>query len=449
MNTKKNVASANSIREVKDVLSGKAKFKGRREKIFIRVAEANGVIYLDLGDEEGRAVSISRSGWEIINDAPVKFIRPDGLQPLPIPEKEGSIEELRRFLNVDDDSFTLILGWLINFLRIDYPCPVLAIQGEQGSAKSTAVRVIRQIYDPNAAMVRNLPNDLRDLMIAAVNNAILSFDNISFIKANLSDSLCRISTGGSFAVRKLYTDQSESIITALRPIIINGIGDLISRSDLLDRSIIINLSPIKKRISERAFWKDFDKAHPFILGALLNAAVTALKNLESVTEEFAAENAELPRMADFALWASAAEPSFGLSPGEFTDCYDRNIKAIHRTVLDLDLIAGLIVRFVEDRTEWTGLPAELLEALKLFADEALVRSRDFPKDPRALGGRLARIAPNLRARGIEYIPPDRSLRSENRAIVLKLTDKSFAEPGGTQPLIKTSLIPPDIDSPFP
>ncbi len=120
-----------------------------------------------------------------------------------------------------------------------------------------------------------------------------------------------------------------------------------------------------------------------------------------------------------------------------------------KTAIDLDLIAGLIVRFVETHVEWSGLPAELLEALKSFADESLVRSRDFPKDPRSLGGRLARIAPNLRARGIEYIPPDRTLRTENRAIVLKVTEKPSASTGGDQQLIKSSPIPADIDSPFP
>ncbi len=420
-----NIAPLNSVREVQNVLSGRAKYKGKLESVYIRIAEREGIIYLDLGDSERRVAAVSGTGWMIINDPPVKFLRPDGMQALPLPERGGDATELRQFLNVTDDGFILILGWLVACFQSNHPHPALILQGEQGSSKSTAVRVIRQIFDPNMAPLRSAPSNERDLMIAAENNAVLCFDNISFIKAELSDSLCRILTGGGFATRKLFADRSETIISLIRPIIMNGIGDLIVRSDLLDRSIIVNFPPLLKRRPEAGFWKEFDNLHPRILGAFLDAAAEGLRNLELVTRKCEEDNTELPRLADFALWVMAAEDSFGLRKGEFMQCYIRNRKAAHDTVLDLDLIADLIVRFVEEKIKWSGLPAELLNSLKTFADDSLLRLRDFPKDPRSLGVKLARIAPNLRGRGIEYTAPDRTRRTENRTIGLKILDTSL------------------------
>ena len=46
-------------------------------------------------------------------------------------------------------------------------------------------------------------------MISANNGYLLAFDNLSSLPAWLSDALCRLASGGSFAVRQLYTDDDE------------------------------------------------------------------------------------------------------------------------------------------------------------------------------------------------------------------------------------------------
>jgi putative DNA primase/helicase len=43
-------------------------------------------------------------------------------------------------------------------------------------------------------------------MVTAVGGGLLSFDNISAIPVWLSDCLCRLSTGGAYATRGLYTN---------------------------------------------------------------------------------------------------------------------------------------------------------------------------------------------------------------------------------------------------
>ena len=124
------------------------------------------------------------------------------------------------------------------------PYPLLAISGEQGSAKTVLSKLLKALIDPNAAPVRALSREERELMIAANNGYLLAFDNLSGLPNWLSDALCRLATGGSFAVRQLYTDDEEMLFEAARPILLNGIEEVVSRPDLGDRAIFLTLAPI-------------------------------------------------------------------------------------------------------------------------------------------------------------------------------------------------------------
>jgi hypothetical protein len=100
----------------------------------------------------------------------------------------------------------------------------------------------------------------------------------------LSDALCRLATGGSFAVRQLYTDDEEVLFEASRPILLNGIEDVICRPDLGDRAIFLTLAPIADgdRRPEAELWREFEIARPRILGALLDAVVHGLRAINHV-----------------------------------------------------------------------------------------------------------------------------------------------------------------------
>jgi hypothetical protein len=86
------------------------------------------------------------------------------------------------------------------------------------------------------AAVRALPREERELMIAANNGHVFAFDNLSGLSPWLSDALCRLASGGSFAVWRLYTDDEEVLFKAARPTLLNGIEDVLGRSDLTDRA---------------------------------------------------------------------------------------------------------------------------------------------------------------------------------------------------------------------
>src|SRR5262249_52890771 len=160
---------------------------------------------------------------------PVRFRRSAGMLPLPLPEKGGSITALTRFLNLSTrNDLVLLVAWLLAALRPRGPFPLLAICGEQGSAKTGLAKMVRSVLDPNAAMVRALPREERELFIAANNSHVLAFDNLSHLPRWTSDTLCRLASGGGLAVRQLYSDQDEVLFEAARPVIFNGIEDIIT-----------------------------------------------------------------------------------------------------------------------------------------------------------------------------------------------------------------------------
>ena len=176
-----------------DLLEACAQFDSPERAVSMRVAEHAGRIYLDLANEHWRAVAIGADGWRVLGCPPVRFRRSPGMLPLPIPERGGSVEILRRFLNLSNENdFVLIAAWLLAALRPGGPYPLLAISGEQGSAKTVLSKLLRALVDPNVAPVRALPREERELMVAANNGHLLAFDNLSGLPPWLSDALCRI-----------------------------------------------------------------------------------------------------------------------------------------------------------------------------------------------------------------------------------------------------------------
>ena len=178
-----------------------------------------------------------------------------------------------------------------------------------------------------------------------------AFDNVSGLPAWISDTLCRLATGGGFAVRQLYTDQDEVLFDAARPVILNGIEDIVTRPDLADRAVFLTLEPIpeERRRPEAELWAALEAERPRILGVLLAAVVEGLKRLPET------HLPKLPRMADFALWATACETALW-SAGTFWSAYCGNREEVVEGVIDADPIAAAVRAIMVTRTEWTGTP---------------------------------------------------------------------------------------------
>ena len=362
----------------------------------LRIAEHGSKLYLDLCDRSWRAVEINAEGWAIVNRPAAKFRRTRGSQPLPDPERGGSLEELRPFFNVDYHGWTLIRAFLVATLRPGLPCPILVLKGEQGSGKSTACRAIGLLIDPRISVLRGVPREVRDLIAAARNAWLVCFDNLSQLPEELADAACRLATGGGFGGRQLYSDHDQAVFDATRPLVFNAIADLgAGRPDFLDRALIIDFLDIKPELrrDERQFWREFKQAQPRILGSLLDAVVVGLSNLYAVTL------AELPRMADFVIWVSACESALGLKKGEALAAYRANCSEARNLVFEASPVIDALREVA--KAGFSGTSSQLLDLLNKLTGDGARRSQRWPKAPNALSNSLRRMAGNLRSAGIE------------------------------------------------
>jgi hypothetical protein len=417
------------------LLSSKARRDGDEYQVYMRVAEEGGKIYLDLANAARQVVEIDSFGWRVLDLSPVRFKRSESMRPLPEPRK-GNLNTLRDFLNFgpgDDAVWALFAACLVQALRGDSHYPPLVIYGEHGSAKTTAAKMYRRLIDPNKSDLRSPPRNETDLFIQAMNGQVLGYDNLSGLSPWVSDALCRISTGGGMSTRKLYTDNGEVIFDGTRPVVLNGIEEIATRSDLMDRAVILTLPaiPPEKRRLESELWRAFDTAHPYILGGLLDAVSLGLRNLAQVHLD------ESPRMADFARWAVACEPGFGVPEGTFLAAYNDNRGNANRSAIEASVIGQYVLMLNQQNSNWQGTMTELLAELVQLAPEEVTKQRNWPKRPHDLGGRLIRIIPNLRAEGIniEEGKIDRNRRyvniysqsSENLVSVISPVSPSLTE----------------------
>ena len=397
----KTTASSNFLSDVCAMLEGKAVFDGPEYFLFRRTAQHEGKFYLDLCDEEWRCIEIDADGWRVVSDPPVKFRRAKAMQALPIPIDTDGAELkdlLSPFLNVKEEQWPLVVSWLVAAFRPTGPYPVLKLLGEHGSAKTTTARVLRSLVDPNSAPVRAEPRSTRDLMIASNNGWILCMDNLSIVKADLSDAICRLATGGGFATRTLYSDDEETIFDAQRPVILTSIEEIGTRSDLLERSLIIELPSIdeKQRRAEKEFWADFEKVKPRILGALLDIVAGAIRRLPEI--EAKAET-ELPRLADFHVFGEAAETFYGLEPGAFAESYAANREAATQIALESNPAVAALLKLLQKNPTVEDTSTGLLNKLSLI-DGSSPPPHGWPKNARAFSAIVKRVAPNLRQIGI-------------------------------------------------
>lgn len=410
-------ARGQSIEDAIEHIDTATLHESRKLQPWLRVAGVNDKIYVDLVDEGWNVVEIDKVGWRVVRPtgSPARFIRKPHMRPLARPEPGRSIHDLWKYINVSDQDAILVLGVLVAAFRPTGPYPILCLAGEQGSAKSTVARVLKRMIDPNVAPARSLSRDERDLLVACYNSWCLSFDNLSSLSDWISDAFCRISTGGGFGARTLNTNLDETVFEAMRPIILNGIPDLTRRADLADRAVALSLPRIEAddRQLEAEFWDAFERDLPLLQGAIFDGVATALARYDEV------QIPDLPRMADFAKWASAAETAFGAEPGDFLNAYRENIAGQRATTIEDDLVAVGIRDLAKEAHagavtspepceagEWLGSPTQLLGAVNLTLG-TVAETKRFPQTASAFSARLRRAAPALRSIGV-YVDQWRS-----------------------------------------
>lgn len=183
---------------------------------------------------------------------------------------------------------------------------------------------------------------------------------------------------------------------------------------MVDRSIIINLQPIPEedRQAEAEFWRAFEIDKPALLGALLDRVSRALRELSNTHLD------KLPRMADFALWATAAETKAETENGtqRFITAYLDNRQSAIESGLEGSPLATALQDKLDQNPQLEGTATELLNALNEHVHERSRQMRSWPKSPKGFSSQLRRLATALRAVGIEVAFPTRHGQAKNLRI---------------------------------
>lgn len=141
----------------------------------LRIAYFQGQIYYDLCNDEWEIIEITRSGWKVVTNAPVRFRRTSTSRPQVTPVRGGKLDDLRSFFNLrDNNSWVLLVSAMLKYFYEPGGHPIIELCGEHGTAKTTTERIISLLVDPSAAPARSPPADERDLTAAAHGSYVLA-----------------------------------------------------------------------------------------------------------------------------------------------------------------------------------------------------------------------------------------------------------------------------------
>jgi ubiquitin len=365
---------------------------GDEIEVHVRAARCDDGYLIDLADEQWQAIHVTPQGWRVVNESPVYFTRTPSMRPLPMPvpmgATHGDVGLLWQHTNIPAHSRVMVLAWLLDCFRPDTPFPVLELVGEQGSAKSTTQSVLRSLVDPNKVMLRGRPKTVEDVFVAAANNWLVSYENLSGLTPEQQDAFCTLATGGGFASRQLYTNGEEHVMETKRPVVLNGIAVVATRPDLIDRVIHVDLPtiPADARRDDADTHAGWERDQPTVFAGLLDLFSAALAILPTV------KLTQKQRMADYERLGEAVARALGFAAGEFQQQYAELVRAGIDRALESNAVAQALDKYLADRSlpiNWQGTAGQLYDLLNTHS---IPDRSSWPRSPKGLSDQLRRIA---------------------------------------------------------
>ncbi len=412
------IASSDIIASVVQTLEGRAVFDGELYPLSIRLAEFDGSIWYDLGEQ--RAIQITPEHWTLSESPPILFRRLYHQQQQVISVAGGNIANLCKFVNLRSEEEKLLFQvYTIASFIPGFPHPLLVLHGAQGSGKTTPLRMLKILIDPSVLKTLSTPDSNKEFVQLASHHLLLTIDNLSAIPDWLSDALARAVTGDGFSKRELYSDDDDVIYSFQRVIALNGINLVVQKADLLDRSILLGLEriPKNKRKEEKELWREFEEQRPLLLGAIFDAVVKALRIYPTI------HLTNLPRMADFTHWGCAIAKAIGYTEEDFITAYNNNINRQNEEAIAASPVGIALMAFMEDKISWEGTPTELLLILDSKAESLKInlRGKNWPKDAARLTKAIELVSSNLAE---ENITISRPAKARPRRIILTKTQQN-------------------------
>ena len=379
-------------------LKGKTLFENSKKvKLYNRVGKAENAFWYDLRTEDWKFVKITEEGWEIREEDKILFDRYNHQKEQCLPRKNGDIQKILKYINIKNQK-TLFLCWFVSCFVPDIVHSAIIVFGEKGAAKTTACTFLKKAIDPSIVKTLSLHKDMPSKLIGLQEHWFLPFDNLSKINQDTSDLFCRAITGEAVQSRKLYTDDESHFFLFKRCLAINGINNVANSSDLLDRSILLELSRVdeedRRELTELE--QEFEEDLPDILGGVFDVLSKAMRIYPDVHLR------KLPRMADFCRWGYAIGEALGGQGEKFLSEYNANREKSNYELISSDSVATLMIDFMENKREWKGLVSELWNYLRTAADETGLGTRAVPPAANALSRKLNELHSNLKNVGINF-----------------------------------------------
>lgn len=390
-----------AMNQALNVLEMSATFNGEKHKLQLRVAEHNQKFYYDLSDKDWRVVEVAPEGPKVLQNPPILFNRNKNMKAQVEPNFNGDIHLLLKHVRLkNEDDQILYLVYVVSCLIPNIPHTVIVYSGEKGASKSTSMKMTRQIIDPAVRDLLTMPNSIQDLAISLSNNYMPCFDNLDSLSAAKSDLLCIASTGGGFSKRTLFTDDDETLLELHRCPALNGINVVVTRADLMDRSIVLELEriPEEERKEERVVREAFEKDKAAIIGGALSILSKAMTIYPDVQLN------KLSRMADFTRWGYAISEAMGYGGERFLTAYRNNQSSSNEEAIYSHPVASTVVSFMRKRNKWKGSVADLLRQLEYEAgiEKIDMNVKSWPKAAHILSRRLKEVKSNLGEKGITF-----------------------------------------------
>lgn len=405
-----------SSKQIED-LKIQAKILARKNKqnLAIRIGHEEDKTWLSLDYQN--SVKIDSLGWEIISKANFPFLRDDSSLDLPLPLKSGNIWDIKHIVKLNNDlEYLMVIAWFIN-LFYDTAYPFLILIGQEGSAKTSSTQNLKNLIDPVDGGLRSFQRNADDIYISAQSNMILGYDNISHINLQLSDELCRISTGGSISKRKHYSNSEQIILKAKRAVLMNGIDGIPEFPDFISRSVIINLQAlnaeeIKTDEEVRAI---FNKYRPSVLGAILDLVV------KSKASAIASKKSKhrLATYHNIGCWLAV---ELGLKSTDFEEIFNECQSAYKTKAIEDSFFLDFIRKQIDTYNgSFTTTASELLTQANKHYEYQTVALRSLPKDPSSVGKCINRYSKALEEYGIKV----QAERTDKKRIICFIKEPSF------------------------
>ena len=386
------------------LLQGQAVYDGPLHPLHVRTAWYDQAIYYDLGD--WTAVRIDYRGWTIEERPPILFRRFPHQEPQVQPVHGGSVDDLLQLINLPDSSDRLLFtADLVAGLVPGISRAVSVFHGPQGSAKSTAMKIKRQLMDPSVVPVMGMPKDETTFAQWGSHNLCVFLDNLSYMPRWLADALSRLCTGDGLIKRQLFTDDDDFVSTSQGVGGVTGVNLVVTQPDLLDRSILYKFErpADAERLEDSEIWNKFEAMRPAVLGAMFDVLAYAIASRDHI------DPPRLARLADHSRWMCAAAMSMGYKQDEFREALNRNTSSQHAEAIEASSVASVLLSFMEGREVWIGTASELLDELCGVAETMKVstRTKAWPKAPNHVTRAINNVKPNLEAEGLLYHNDDK------------------------------------------